>query len=284
MHIPDGFLSTPVWATFDTLSVPAIAVIARRTSRNVEDSRIPLLGVMGAFVFAAQMLNFPVGTGTSSHLVGGALLAITLGPWAAALVMTAILAIQAFVFQDGGILALGVNIFNMAIAGVFAGYLPYRLLGASFPNTAVFLSGAFSVLVSAMLALAELLISGVPMLRHILIVSMIVFAVSAMIEGGITLAAVRAIERLNPRYVKAPANVASLALGLVVLLALGTAVVVILLASPSPDGIERLLTFQATAEAPGPRRAFAAIAGVLFAFGICFAAGKWIVHHRKRST
>ncbi len=93
----------------------------------MEDRKIPLLGVMGAFVFAAQMINFPVGPGTSGHLVGGALLTIALGPAAASIVMTAILAIQALVFQDGGILALGANIFNMAIAGVLAAYLPYRL-------------------------------------------------------------------------------------------------------------------------------------------------------------
>ena len=86
-----------------------------------------MLGVMGAFVFAAQMINFPVGVGTSGHLLGGALLAQTLGPSAAAVTMTAILAIQALVFQDGGVLALGANVFNMALVGVLAGYLPYRL-------------------------------------------------------------------------------------------------------------------------------------------------------------
>src|ERR1700691_3251049 len=134
MHIPDGFLSPPVWATLDVVSVPAVAYVARRAQRESErnelgDRQIPLLGVMGAFVFAAQMINFPVGLGTSGHLVGGTLLAIVLGPAPAAIVMTAILAIQAFVFQDGGIVALGANIFNMALAGVLAGYLPYRAWG-----------------------------------------------------------------------------------------------------------------------------------------------------------
>ena len=89
---------------------------------------------MGAFIFAAQMINFPVGPGTSGHLVGGTLLAIALGPAPAAVVMTAILAIQALVFQDGGILALGANVFNMAIAGVLAGYAPYRLMKNSTGN------------------------------------------------------------------------------------------------------------------------------------------------------
>src|SRR5437899_12228386 len=128
MHIPDGFLSTPVWATLDLAAAPAVGYFARR-AQGLEQSKVPLLGVMGAFLFAAQMINFPVGVGTSGHLVGGALLACTLGPAAASVVMCAILAIQALVFQDGGILALGANVFNMAIAGVLAGYLPYHLWG-----------------------------------------------------------------------------------------------------------------------------------------------------------
>src|SRR5579863_8824413 len=121
MHIPDGFLSPPVWATLDAAAIPAVAWAARQAQTDLErpdDRRIPLLGVMGAFVFAAQMINFPVGLGTSGHLVGGALLAIVLGPSAAAVAMTAILCVQAFVFQDGGIVVLGANVFNMALAGV----------------------------------------------------------------------------------------------------------------------------------------------------------------------
>ena len=142
-----------MWISFDALAVPAVAILARRAQREVEDRTIPLMGVMGAFIFAAQMINFPVGPGTSGHLVGGALLAIVLGPAAAAMVMTAILAIQALVFQDGGILALGANVFNMAIVGVIAGYLPYRLLKNS---AGAFVGGLVSVLASACLALAEL--------------------------------------------------------------------------------------------------------------------------------
>ena len=131
MHIPDGFLSPGVWVTLDAASIPALAVMAQRAQKELEDRKIPLMGVMGAFVFAAQMINFPVGPGTTGHLVGGALLAITLGPAAAGVVMTAILAIQALVFQDGGILALGANTINMAVLGVLAGYLPFRLWGGT---------------------------------------------------------------------------------------------------------------------------------------------------------
>src|ERR1700732_2382006 len=151
MHIPDGFLSTPVWGTLDAVSAPAVAWVARRAQRDTQDHRIPLLGVMGAFVFAAQMINFPVGPGTSGHLVGGALLAIVLGPAAASLVMVAILALQALIFQDGGVLALGANVFNMALAGVAAAYLSYRLWGQRFRSAAIFAAGALSVMTSACL-------------------------------------------------------------------------------------------------------------------------------------
>ena len=90
MHIPDGFLSTPAWVALDAAAIPAVGWITRRAQSEVEESRIPLLGVRGAFVFAAQMINFPVAPGTSNHLVGGALLAFALGPWDASLVMVAI--------------------------------------------------------------------------------------------------------------------------------------------------------------------------------------------------
>src|SRR5436190_1710706 len=161
MHIPDGFLSTPVWAAIDTAVIPAAGYIVRRAQREFEEKKLPLLGVMGAFVFAAQMINFPVGGATSGHLVGSALLSFTLGPAAASVVMMAILAIQALVFQDGGILALGANVLNMAVAGVIAGYLPFYLWGRTRARrAAIFAGAALSVLTSALLALSELLLSG----------------------------------------------------------------------------------------------------------------------------
>src|SRR5271167_1127840 len=157
MHIPDNFLSPPVWATLDAVAIPSVGLMVRQAGRQLEDTRIPLLGVMGAFVFAAQMINFPVGIGTSGHLVGGALLACMLGPAPAALVMTAIIAIQAFVFQDGGVLALGANVFNMAVAGVLAGYWPFYVWGVSRRRVSIFAGAFLSVLVSGSLALGELL-------------------------------------------------------------------------------------------------------------------------------
>src|SRR5580704_17933470 len=170
MHIPDNFLSTPVWATLDAVAIPAVGFMVKRAGRELEDTSIPLLGVMGAFVFAAQMINFPVGIGTSGHLVGGALLAYTLGRAPAVLVRTVIIAIQAFVFQDGGVLALGANVFNMVVVGVLAGYWPFHVWGANWRRLAIFAGAFLSVMVSGSLALGELLMSGAAMPRPMVII------------------------------------------------------------------------------------------------------------------
>jgi cobalt/nickel transport system permease protein len=241
VHIPDGFLATPVWATLDAAAIPAVAYTVRRAQREFDEAKVPLLGVMGAFVFAAQMINFPVGIGTTGHLVGGALLAFTLGPAAAGVVMAAILTIQAFVFQDGGILALGPNVVNMAVLGVLAGYLPFHLWGAGkWRNLSIFAGGTLSVLVSAVFALAELLISGVRMPASLLGVSLALFLVSALLEGAITLAVVRALEAIQPGFIRKPAAARSFALGAAGLAAVLLAAVGVLFASTAPDGIEKL--------------------------------------------
>lgn len=299
MHIPDGFLSPPVWGAFDVLSVPAVGILARRSQRDTDDRRIPLLGVMGAFVFAAQMINFPIGIGTSGHLVGAALLAMVLGPSAAALVMTAILVIQAFVFQDGGILSLGANVFNMAIAGVLAGYLPYRLWSAKWRSTAMFAGGCLSVLTSGCLALMELIVSGVPMPRRVLTASIGLFLISAIIEGAITVAAMRAIERLNPPSIRRgmdrrEMDQGSRTFGVLAIASVLLAVAGILVASSAPEVIERmaiaspawmhapLADYQVAAIAsPWLKRALAGVAGLVLIYGACVLGGQWI---RKRSA
>src|SRR5258708_28994808 len=251
MHIPDNFLSTPVWVALDAISIPAVGLLVRRAGREMEDTRVPLMGVMGAFVFAAQMINFPVGLGTSGHLVGGALLGCTLGVAPAALVMTAIIAIQAFVFQDGGVLALGANVFNMAIAGVLAGYLPVHLVGqASGPvnadrpgglcHKAIFAGAFLSVLVSASLALSELLISGIAMPRPVLMLSLGLFVISAVIEGAITVSVVGAIENLNPGFVQKAETSNTRTFAMLSAAAVILGVTGFVLASSAPDGIQKL--------------------------------------------
>ena len=285
MHIPDGFLSTPVWATLDVVSAPAVAWVARRAQRDTQDHRIPLLGVMGAFVFAAQMVNFPVGPGTSGHLVGGALLTVVLGPAAASLVLTAILVLQALIFQDGGVLALGANVFNMALAGVAAAYLSYRIWGQASRSVAIFAAGALSVMTSACLALGQLLISGVPMTGGVLWASLGLFLVSALMEGAITVAAVRAIERLNPAWVSGPQPASSRTLAGVALAALILVVVGTLIASVAPDGIQRL-TGQGVDSVGWPQTSInkvaGGLAGIAMIFALCYLGGK--LKSRRRSA
>lgn len=241
MHIPDGFLSTPVWASLAAVSLPAVGYMARQSQDAVEEQKLPLLGVMGAFVFAAQMINFPVGLGTSGHLVGGALLAHLLGPAAASLVMTAILLVQALIFQDGGVLALGANICNMALVGVWMGTLPMRLLGSGSARwLGLFAGGMLSVLMSACLALSELLLSGVMMPATLVGVSLGLFLVSATLEGVITVVVVRAIARIHPRAVPNPAAIRQPVLLALATIALLLVVVGVLWASRDPDGLEHL--------------------------------------------
>ena len=278
MHIPDGFLSTPVWATLDAAAAPAAAIVVRRAQRTFDPARVPALGVMGAFVFAAQMINFPVGAGTSSHLVGGALLAYTLGPAAASVVMIAILAIQSLVFQDGGLLALGANVVNMAVLGVLAGYLPYYFWGAGPKRKfAIFAGGMLSVLVSAILALSELIASGVPMPHAGLALSMGIFAVSAVLEGAITLVVVQGLDAIQPNFVRRPAAERPAAMGALGLAAVLLGAVGVLFASTAPDGIERLTRFDtASAAAPWLNKAAAGLGGIALIYALCFGIGRLV--------
>jgi len=132
MHAPDGFVSVPLLAVLWVVDLAVLAYAIRRVNRTMDERAIPLMGVMAAFIFAAQMFNFQVAGGTSGHLLGGVLAAVLLGPWPATIVMTAVLAVQALIFQDGGILALGANIFNMAVVGTLGGYAIYRVLARLF--------------------------------------------------------------------------------------------------------------------------------------------------------
>jgi cobalt/nickel transport system permease protein len=196
------------------------------------------------------MINFPVGFGTSGHLVGGTLLAAVFGPWAASLVLSAILIIQALVFQDGGVLALGPNIINMAMLGVWAGYLPVRFLRQTrWRWHGVFLGGACSVSVSGILALAELRLSGNPISSILLVISLGLFAINALAEGAITVSVLRALERVSPELpsqlspsahpsVSRPMRYRSIGAIAVISIVLTTAGIAV--ASTLPDGLEHL--------------------------------------------
>src|SRR6188474_2552812 len=126
LHIPDGFLSLIVSIICWAITVLTLSIAISRTNKSLGEKQVPLMGIMAAFIFAAQMINFPVAGGTSGHLLGGALAAIVLGPWAAMLVMTAVVAVQGLLFQDGGLLVMGANILNMGLITVAIGYGLYR--------------------------------------------------------------------------------------------------------------------------------------------------------------
>ena len=123
LHIPDGFLSASVALLLGVVAIAVVGYALRVADRDLDEARVPLLGVLAAFVFAAQMLNFPVAGGTSGHFLGATLAAVLLGPWLACLVMAVVITVQAFAFADGGISALGANIVNMGVLGaLFAGF------------------------------------------------------------------------------------------------------------------------------------------------------------------
>jgi len=126
MHIPDGFLSWPVSLVTWVIAIALIALSLSRAQGEYQERAVPLMGVCAAFIFAAQMINFPIPGGTSGHLLGGTLAGVLLGPWAGSLVMAVVFIVQAVVFQDGGITVLGANITNMGLIGTFGGYYLYR--------------------------------------------------------------------------------------------------------------------------------------------------------------
>jgi cobalt/nickel transport system permease protein len=128
LHAPDGFLSLPIAGVMWVLTLICVGYAVRRANQHVDERAIPLMGVLAAFIFAAQMFNFQIVGGTSGHLLGGVLAAVLLGPWIGTLVMASVIAVQALIFQDGGLVVMGANIFNMGIIGTMGGYVIYRFL------------------------------------------------------------------------------------------------------------------------------------------------------------
>lgn len=207
MHIPDGFLDTKTWVGLTAVSGAAVAVAAATLKRSAAERQVPLMGVMAAFVFAAQMLNFPVAAGTSGHFMGGVLVAVMLGPLAGILIMTCVLAVQCLVFQDGGVTALGANVLNMGIIGSFSGYYLYRcsfaVLNRLVNRRRAFLTAAAaaawaSIVLAAAAAAVELAVSGTVPMKIALPAMAGVHAVIGIGEGIITLLALGFILKVRP--------------------------------------------------------------------------------------
>jgi cobalt/nickel transport system permease protein len=204
MHIPDGFLTTEVAVACAIPAAACVGVGLRRAGTELDERRVPLLGVTAAFVFAAQMLNFPVAGGTSGHFLGAALAAILLGPWLACVVMAVVLTVQAFVFADGGITALGANILNMGVIGaLLVGGLMVLARSLAGRDRTAFLAiaagGAWlAVMAGATATSLELSISGTVPLATVLPAMLGVHALIGIGEAVVTVAAVSAVLSTRP--------------------------------------------------------------------------------------
>jgi cobalt/nickel transport system permease protein len=238
MHIPDGFLSRDICGAMGMTALAVVGYCIRKVRLTLFErvkvlkrslvtvqgpgmgeyslkdrlsalgkKKASLMGVVGGFIFAAQMLNFPVNYGTSGHLVGGVLTAILLGPFAAALVMTIILVVQAFLFADGGILALGANVFNMGILATIGGYYLYYSFKKMFSGKpgllfSAFIASWFSVVLAALACSFELGFSGSCSLSQILPTMINVHILIGLTEALITVGILTFIFKTKPELLK----------------------------------------------------------------------------------
>lgn len=306
MHIPDGFLSVFVSVLLWVLSIVIVGYSLKRVSEDMDERKVPLMGVLAAAIFAGQMLNFTVVGGTSGHLMGAALATILLGPWAAILVMTTVVGVQALIFQDGGLLVLGANIYNMAIIGVVVSYFVYttvrRLAGGR--SWGIFVGGFaaawFSIVIAALGVALQLALSGTSPANIAIPAMAAIHALIGIGEGLITVAALALIYAVRPDLLEAgerrPVGAAVLWIGgLAIALALAIASP---LASAFPDGLEWVAEQQGFLEtAQGPvyeiipdyvlpgvsnealATIFAGIIGTLLVFGVAL-----LVAYSRRKT
>lgn len=248
MHIPDGFLTVTVSAVLWLVSLGMVAYALRRAGKDLGERQVPLMGVLAAAIFAGQMLNFTVAGGTSGHLMGAALATIILGPWAAILVMTTVVSVQALVFQDGGLLALGANIFNMGVIGVAVSYFAYRsalrFTGTRSwgPFLGGFLAAWLSIEIASLAVGLQLALSGTSPASLAIPAMAAVHALIGIGEGLITVGALAFVNAVRPDLVRAGKDrpvggafvwIAGLAIALVLAVASP-------LASAYPDGLERV--------------------------------------------
>jgi cobalt/nickel transport system permease protein len=245
MHVPDGFLSFTISIVFWSVTVFLLSVAVRQTRGALGERQIPLMGVMAAFIFAGQMINFPVAGGTSGHLLGGVLAGVVLGPWAGMIVMASVIGLQGLLFQDGGLLVMGANIFNMGLLTVLIGFGLYRGVAGRSQGVRLTITGVaawLSVMAGAFSTALQLWLSGTSPLAVVMPAMLGVHALIGLGEALITVAALAFIGRTNPgllgeEKVKAHGGWGWVAGGI------GLALVVVLFspwASADPDGLERV--------------------------------------------
>ncbi|MFW9914208.1 MAG: energy-coupling factor ABC transporter permease [Candidatus Thorarchaeota archaeon] len=192
MHIPDGFLSLPIALITWILALIVIGYSLWQL-REIDERQLSYMGVLGAVIFAAQMLNFPIASGTSGHLAGGALAALIVGPFASVIILTVVLLIQAFMFADGGVTVLGANVLNMGIIGAFVGYYAKEILMTIREDdimfyVAAFVAGFLGLFVAAIAAAIELGLSGTFDMGSVLIAMAFYHLIIGIGEGAITAA------------------------------------------------------------------------------------------------
>lgn len=205
LHIPDGFLHIAVALFCWVGALMMLYFAAQKAQQKFDEKLVPLAGIMAAFIFAAQMLNFPVAGGTSGHFIGAALATIVLGPWLGILVMAAVIILQALLFQDGGLLAMGANILVMGVVPAFVGYG----LSRSFLNRpkgqrllAIGISSWVSLLAAAFITALLLWLSGTAALGVVVPAMLGVHALIGLGEALITVAAYAFIVQTRPELVK----------------------------------------------------------------------------------
>lgn len=245
LHIPDGFLNLWISIVFWVISIILIGMAAQRTKGELGERQVPLMGIMAAFIFAGQMINFPVAGGTSGHFLGGALAGIVLGPWAGILVMTAVIGLQALLFQDGGLLVMGANIFNMGLVTALIGYGFYRSFSGRSRGVRLTVAGVaawLSVMAGAFFTAMQLWVSGTSPLAIVMPAMLGVHAIIGLGEALVTVAALAFIGQVRPDLLGEAAVKSRGGFGWV-LGGLAIALIVVLFspwASADPDGLERV--------------------------------------------
>jgi cobalt/nickel transport system permease protein len=209
MHMSDGLVNLPTAAVFGLIAVVGLGIAVRRARTDLDDRTAPMAGLVTAFVFAVQMINFPILPGASGHLLGGALVAILVGPWVGSLCIAIVLAVQALLFADGGLTALGTNITNMALIGVFTGYAVARALrglarrGRRGLLATAFVAAFLGTVVAALGFVLEYAVGGAgttsPGTVFLLMVGL--HALIGIGEGIITAATVGAVAAVRPDLV-----------------------------------------------------------------------------------
>ena len=312
MHIPDGFLSARVALGYAALSAVGVGAACYRLRAQRERGGSALLGVCAAFVFAAQMVNFPIAAGTSGHLVGSALAAALLGLPGALIAMTAVLVLQCFVFADGGVFALGANVFNMGLVSCIVGYCCYRLSSGSSPSptrrvASVAFAGWCATIAGAASCAGQLSLSGAAPLPIVLPAMLGVHALIGIGEAVISALIVASILRLRPELLDGVAHPDSRPAASAVYAGLGLALSVAALLAPlgyaAPDGFSRVaatLGLQPSARPPMlapflthgiPGLVSGLLAtvlvgciGTLLLFGSCWLLALVLVPSRRRPT